>query len=197
MSYYYNYYIGYKHNNKLYPLGPYNHCGKLREVICRSRNFASTIHERFYEVRADQFSDELRCQFSYQYDGETEVDNVKYILIRDLPSGSMIKTGYFLKTDVEEYERSHDAFDLFYDTVSPTVYAAMISDESRGAKPVQRYDADGEPFPIHTSADYMYYAYEDTSSEEYEAMIIRLVADMLDYDDIPKGAELVALETEG
>ena len=36
MSYYYNYYIGYKKDNKIYPLGPYDCNGNLKPVISKS-----------------------------------------------------------------------------------------------------------------------------------------------------------------
>ena len=44
----------------------------------------------------------------------------------------------------------------------------------------------------------MYYAYPDYESKEYEAEMIRIVAQMLEgYSNIPEDAVLLALETEG
>ena len=198
MSYYYNYYIGYQKDGKIYPLGPYNCFGKLKTVISRSRSFASDLHNLFYHMKEEAISDELRKEFEYpDWKGNPCID-VKFLPMKELPSGSCIKRGYFLMEDVKEYESNEDAWDIFYDHLSPEVYAAKLQNELAMGKPTPEYDEEGEEIVNHSAADYMYYAYQDYNCQEYEAECIRLVADMLsEYEDIPEGAELVVLETEG
>ena len=66
MSYYYNYYVGYKKDGKIYPWGPYNANGKLEPMVSRSRSFASDLHEEFYAVSDKEVSEELRKEFEYE-----------------------------------------------------------------------------------------------------------------------------------
>ena len=200
MSYYYNYCIGYIHQGKLYPLGPYSATGKLKDVISRSASFASDLHNDFFMVQEDMISDELRSAFTYEtWDGKKEMQHVKYCPVSLLPSGSAIKKGYFLIEDVRRYESSKDSEVLFFDMVSPTVYSAMADNEVRFGKPAPQKDDFGEEFIPKTASDYMFYAYLDDSSEEYEAGILRYAADVLgEYDSkLPKGYELAVIETEG
>ena len=200
MSYYYNYYIGYMSEEKVYPLGPYNCKGKLKDVISRSASFASDLHEDFFYLKDDMISDELRKEFSYtNWNDEVVMQKVKYLPVEALPKGSAIKRGYFLIEDVKNYEDDPDSFDGFYDYLNPTVYSAMANNEVRFGKPEPVKDSCGEEYYPKSASDYMYYAYEDWHSKEYEADILRTVAYMLgEYDyDLPKGYKLVILETEG
>ena len=199
MSYYYNYYVGYKSNGKVYPLGPYNSLGELCCVISVSRSFASELHYDFYKIPEKDMSDELCKEFTYQCDGKVEISNVKMMPISELPGGSFIRKGYYLIEDVQQYEDDEmKYFDGFYDHVTPSVYAAMAQNEAQFGKPEPRKDDFDELYYPKSASDYMYYAYPDYVSEEYEAHMIRQVAEMLsEYTDLPKDAELVALETEG
>ena len=87
MSYYYNYYIGYMSNDKIYPLGPYSATGKLRPAVCKSSSFASDLHDDLYYVQDNMISDELRKELSYKnYNGEIVMDNVRYCMLSDLPA---------------------------------------------------------------------------------------------------------------
>ena len=75
MSYYYTYYLGYEREGKIYPLGPYDCFGKLRDVVNRSRSFASDLHERFWPVKEEEISDELRKEFEYtDWEGKKTVE---------------------------------------------------------------------------------------------------------------------------
>ena len=200
MSYYYNYYVGYKRNGKIYPFGPYNSLGNLKHVISRSRNIASDLHDDFYPISEEEISEELREQFEHKnYKGENVVD-VKSLRIDELPSGTYIRSGYFLIEDVKRYEE-YEAdyyFDGFYDCVSPVVYASMAQNEVQFGKPERRKDDFGTWYYPKCASDYMYYAYPDYESKEYEAEMIRSVAYMLkEYMDLPEDAVLLALETEG
>lgn len=200
MSYYYTYYLGYKHEGKIYPLGPYDCFGKLRDVINRSRSFASNLHERFWPVEEDEISDELRKEFEYTDWEDKKVVSLKKLALSKLPSGDFIRRGYALIDDVKVYEEadSYDTDGLFCDFISPTVYAAMSANEKTFGKPAEREDADGNRYIPNSASDYMYYAYPDYSSENYEADIIRSAASSYKYtNEMPEDAEIVVLLSEG
>lgn len=199
MSYYYNYTIGYEHDGKVYPLGPYDCFGRLRDVVCRSSNYASDLHEWLHRLPDEKVSDELRKQFTYKdWDENERLQDLSYIEVDALPSGTYIKSGYYLIEDVEKYEEEHDAYDLFYDRLSPVAYAARAHNEQVFGRPEPIEDEEGEKYYPHPVSDYMFYAYPDYSSKEYEADVLRVVAEMLrGYSTLPKGSKLVVLETEG
>ena len=207
MSYYYNYCIGYMHDGKIYPLGPYDCNGKLCDVISRSRSFASDLHEDFMIVSEEQISDELRKEFEYEDWNGNKVVGVKYLPLSDLPGGSYIKSGYFLISDVQLYEQyGKDKYDeLFYDCLTPTVYAAKLLNDLAANKNVKNMEdpvsdeSDEDIERPHPATDYMFFAYPDYSSKAYECEVIRTAADYLeDYSrTLPKGYKLVVLETEG
>lgn len=199
MSYYYNYYIGYKgEDEKLYPLGPFDSFGDLRCAFFKSRSYASDIHEDFWLIKESQISDELRKHFEItNWKNEKEVP-VKWLDINDLPTGSFIKTGYFLIEDVKRYEADYDTWDIFYEHLSPEVYAAKLSNELALGKPENKLDCEGNEIEEHSASEYMYYAYPDYNSREYEAHVIRLFADSLEsYRRFKDGTQIVVLETEG
>lgn len=199
MSYYYNYCVGYERDGKIYPLGPYDCFGKIRYVIEKSRSFASDLHDDFYPIKDEQVSDELRKEFEYEgWDGNKTMGIIKYLPIEEMPTESFIKTGYFLVDDVRQYEENHDAWDLFYDKLSPTVYMSMLQNEITFGKQQPQKDDDGDYIETHSASDYMYYAYPDYSSREYESAVIRIMADSLhSYSHFKNGEKLVILETEG
>ena len=108
MSYYYNYYIGYKKDNKIYPLGPYSCDGKINEVLSRSRSFASDLHDDFHKMPNEMITSELRRDFEYEnFNGEKTVD-VKYLELDKMPDDNFIKSGYFLIEDVQSYLKDKD-----------------------------------------------------------------------------------------
>ena len=191
MSYYYNYYIGYKKDNKIYPFAPYDANGKFYSIISKSRSFASNLYEDFYHVKEEQISDELRKIFSYKNYNNEEVVEVKYLPVKDLPKGSFIKTGYFLIDEVERYERTEE-IDVFSTPLTPQIYAAKFQNEVMFGKK----KSNDEECVEYNASDYMYYAYPDYNSKEYEAFILRSDAENFDFG-IPEGAELVILEDEG
>lgn len=196
MSYYYTYYVGYEQEGKVYPLGPYDRFGKLHDILSRSSSFASNIHYEFAPVKEEEISDELRKQFEYEdWHGKKVVD-IKKCNLDELPTGSYIKTGYFLIEDVMEYEKEHNSEDLFYDTVTPTVYASMVTSEHLFGKPTPKKDVEGNEFEVHSASEYMYYAYPDYNTEEYEAFLMRRAAEVYEYG-IPKDAHIVILLSEG
>ena len=198
MSYYYSYYIGYKKDGKIYPWGLYNAKGKLEPVISRSRSFASSLYENFHLVREKQVSEELRKEFEYEDDWtETKQIDVKYLLEKELPTGSYIKTGYFLIKDVEAYKNNKYNFEGFFDVVSPEIYAAKLQHEMIFGKNQPKVDVEeGYEYTEPNASDYMYYAYPDYNTEEYESFILRQAIDALrDYS--MENVEYVVLEIEG
>ena len=126
MSYYYTYYIGYRSEGKIYPLGPYDCFGNLRPVLNRTRSFASDLYEEFSPVKEPEISEELRKEFESEDWNGKKVVPVKYLNIKDLPTGEYIKKGYVLISEVIENEASEDNFDGFSTVISPTVYAAKL-----------------------------------------------------------------------
>ena len=199
MSYYYDYYIGYELDNEIYCLGPYNNFGELKPVLSLSRNGASDLHLRFYPLKEEQMSDDLKKDFSYEdYDGNNTVRELKYLPIKDLPSDSFVKQGYFLIDDVKRYEVDSSYFDGFYDKISPAVYNAMVEHEIKfGPKGIQK-DSEGYEYQPYNASDYMFYMYPDYHSEEYESCIIREAAEsLMSYNNLGFNAKLFVLETEG
>lgn len=201
MSYYYTYYVGYRTaDGRIYPLGPYDCFGKLRDVLSRSRNFASDIHEEFFRISDEMISEELRKEFRYEdYDGKEHMTDLKYLPVSGLPGGSYLKKGYYLASDVQSYLETGESEDLFYDRLAPEVFAAKMMNEAVLGSPKEKKDEEGYDITPHSASEYMYFVYPDCGSREYEAAVMRLAADMLfDYSpDLPKGAVPVILETEG
>lgn len=199
MSYYYNYYIGYKLDNKIYPLGPYDSFGKLNSVLSKSRSFASDLYEDFSLVKEEEISDELRKEFEYEdWDGRKRI-RIKYLPLSELPNSDFIKTGYFLIKDIEQYEKNEKHFfdeDIFYKKLTPTMYSILLQKELLFGKNEPKKDIEGEEYTEYNASDYMYYAYPDYNSKEFEVTSIYEVATMLD-NNLPKDAKIVVLETEG
>lgn len=198
MSYYYSYYVGYKKDGKIYPLGPYNCRGQLWNLFSRSRSFASKLYEEFHEVTEDMISDELRKAFEYTDWNGNKVCRVKFLPKDDLPKGSYIKSGYFLIKDVQEYEETNDSEGLFFDHISPEIYAAKLDHEMKFGKNPPQKDAEGFEHQEPSASDYMFYAYPDWDSAEYEADFIREFAyHFVDNETMLDSDEIVILETEG
>lgn len=199
MSYYYEYYIGYKKDDKIYPWGPFTADGKIRSVICRPRSSASDLHTDFYSVKNEEISDELRAAFEHEDWKGNKVVDVKWLPVSALPNGSYIKKGYFLIDDVKAYEEDYDWFEGFYDVLSPQVYIALLDKELRFGKNQPEKDCEGNEYTEHNASDYMFYTYPDYHCREYEAHVLRETVDSLEsYRLISSGdVEWVVLETEG
>ncbi|MBR2555070.1 MAG: hypothetical protein IKE94_09445 [Aeriscardovia sp.] len=199
MSYYYDYYIGYKYNGKIYPWGVYDAKGRIHPAVSKSRSFASDLHERFSYVKEEEFSDELRKEFEYEYwdSDKRYMPEVKWLSINQLPSTDYIKRGYCLISDVKAYEEDRDWFEGFYDVISPNVYAALLDKELKFGKNQPQKDCEGEEYTEPNASDYMFYAYPDYKSEEYESFLIISVFDSIESFHMPEGIEWIVLETEG
>lgn len=201
MSYYYNYYLGFRDQNQMiYPLGPYDCDGKLHSLITESRSFASDLHEDFYCVQEKTITPELRKAFEYvDWNGETVMEKVRYLPANQLPSSNYIKRGYFLLSDIEAYQNNGgDEYDLFYEHMTPEVYLMRMQAELTFGKSQPETDLEGNPIKNCTCADYGYFAYPDHFCKEYDAHRLRVLMDAYEFCACLKdNKEIVILETEG
>ena len=198
MSYNYNYYLGYEKDGKIYPLGPYDADGKIYSVITKSRSFASDLHEDFYPVKNMQISDKLRSAFEFENcEGDKEMQNVKYLYLKELPKDDFIKSGYFLIEDIQEYIKTNDTSDLFYEHLDPAIYAIKLKNEMALGKPSDKFDEEGNKFDNYSASDYAFFAYPDYNSKEFECFMLRNAVNMLEFSDLLENAKIVILETEG
>lgn len=198
MSYYYNYYVGYKKDGKIYPLGPYDSMGKLHTALSKSRSFASALYKKFYPIKETEISDELRGRFeSKDWNGELKL-NATYLTEKELNelSSNYIKSGYFLISDVESYVRSGDTWDIFYDKITPQVYAAKLQHELTFGKNQPQKDVEGNEYTEPNASDYMYYAYPDYDCQEYEVSVLKDMIEILRTYDL-EDAEYVIILSEG
>lgn len=200
MSYYYYYYIGYQKDGKIYPWGPYTADGKLKPVLSKSRSFASDLYKFFYSFDKSAASDELKKEFACCFEPDNKYFSLHYLPVNQLPTGSAIRRGYFLIEDVEAYEEMLASgeidylFDGFYDKMSPVTFAARIVNDVMGGYKKDPEDEEGR----RPASDYMYYAYVDYKSVEYEANFITSICEALtDYGVLPEGAKPVIIEDEG
>ena len=195
MSYYYNYYVGYIKDNKIYPWGPYDANHRLKYALSKSRSFASDLHYEFNVVSEEQISNELRKQFEYtDYQDNIVMPTVKYLPVKDLPSSNFIQKGYFLINDVQEYEKDGcgNGSDYFYEKLTPQVYTAKLEAQIKFGP--NKPDENG--YTEHNASEYMYYAYPDYNSMEYEAFILKVFAAAIESYSLSCD-EYVILETEG
>ena len=70
----------------------------------------------------------------------------------------------------------------------------MIKNENLNK--TKSYDYDGEPVYRNITSDYMYFAYPDYSSEQYESFVIRTFAESLRKNEGIPASEIVVLYTE-
>ena len=199
MSYYYNYYVGYKDpKGKYHAFGPYNSLGDLCPVLSRSSSCASDLHDEFNAVTLEDIDDDLKKRFGFTDWHGKAVSGLKALPVSDLPSGSYIRKGYFLIEDVDRFETdgsNYDPFDsLFYEYLTPVAYAALADNQARfGRKPKEKEEPEG-----YNAEDYMYYAFPDYYCKEYEAEALRNAVDMLEnYKFSLEGNTPVILLSEG
>lgn len=201
MAEYHFYYIGWMDREEhIYPLGPYDCNGVLRPVIAKSRSFMSDLYEDFWYVQDKMVTDELRQKFAYKdYNGEEVMPDLRYIKISNLGSGDFVKRGYYLTDDVQMY-LLHDAptDEIFFERLAPEVYAAKYQTEiSLGKKQTNEDDAGEDEYTVQRSVtDFMYFAYPDYHSKEYETHQLLLAADMFEdflWEKRNEGITLVAI----
>ena len=203
MSYYYEYYLGYEEDGKIFPLGPYNNEGKIIPIVCRPKSVASDLHEHFAIVPDGKASDELKKHFEYTGFYDEPALNARYLPASEMPNEDFIKDGYFLIKDVSTYISSdmdaEDAHFLLGNPISPKIYSAMLINEIALGQPNKEVPNDGivdyddEP---HSATEYMYFAYPDYYCKEYEShLILSLLREFDAADGIKRS--YVILESEG
>lgn len=199
MSYYYNYYIGYKKDNKIYPLGPYDCNGNLKPVISKSSSYASDLHKYFHDIEEQEASNPLKFEFEFTGCNNEKILNVQYLLENELPSKDFIKKGYFLIDDIKYLSHFTDYiydFEGFYNMITPEVYAAKLQHEITFGKNLPKKDIEDYEYSEPNASDYMYYAYPDFNSKEYESYMLSESIEMLrNYSD--NDIQYVILKTEG
>lgn len=191
MSYYYDYYIGYEKDGKIYPLGPYNSFGTFKPVLSRSRSFASDLHEMFYRIRPEKKSKQLQEALGYLSSDEEMA--IKFLPVNELPSESYIKSGYFLIKEVEDYLRTENSASFSY-SMDPRIYAARQQNELLFSGTNDKIE--NEDYNTYRLSDFMYFTFPDYSSKEYESFVLRSFLDSLLTDEIEVD-RYVILETEG
>lgn len=183
MSYYYCYRLGYlDEDGKAHPFMPFTVNHDWVNIISRSRSYASDLHEIFVPISEKMVSDDLKLYIHADYDELNERDKkdvlqcVRWCYLKELPRGDYVKSGYFLIEDVRRYlvDPDNDYIDYFFDNLSPTEYAARLENYMKFGDDEEK-DEDGGIIQ-HSIKDYMYFAYPDYSSAEYEASRIRDVA---------------------
>ena len=196
MSWYYSYYCGYRNlaTNKIYPLGPFDVFGNLNPIFSRSRSFASDLHEDFCTVREGDYTDSLKKSFNIEDDANYDI---WWLPLSDLPDGDPVKRGYFLVDDIKYYEDGGSVYDdIFYDKLTPTEYINKMQNEMQFGYHPEKDEEGG--IIGHSCQDYMYYAYLDKSSQDYEAELIRNAFDSYDkYDFKKRNYQFVVLMTQG
>jgi len=211
MSYYYNYYLGYKKDGMIYPAGPFDEKGGIYPLLSRPSSCASELHRRFFKISNGQISDEIRKYFEYTTYKDEKIVDVKYLPLIKLPIGSYIKRGYVLIDEVTIYEKNIEENEgdpsFFSEVLPPISYGAKLLNEFASSSKIEKNNDDGKVAEdknedyrdsTHKATDYMFYAFPDYCCEEYECDVIRRFAeayDILSYSK--KYDELVILETEG
>lgn len=206
MSWYVDYYIGYRtKEGKIYPLGHFDCFGNLHAVLTKSRSFSSELWKRFDRITLEETTDEIKKHFPkgdiYNWGEKSEEELPPWcfwMYLKDLPKGSYFKKGYFLQDDIAEYEREDGYFDGFYHMLTPAEYARKMEAELKFGVPKPKKDMEGYEIEVHSCGEYSFYVYPDYESEEYEASEIRGAADVYEYlSDLPEDSELVVLQTNG
>lgn len=198
MSYYYSYYAGYMTDGKVHILGPYDNSGVLHSIFSKSRSFASDLHEDFRKISDKEASESIWEEFSEtKYGTDEKYITAKMLPFDELPVGDIIQKGYVPISQVQQYENDSYDFDGFYDVLSPTIYAAKLQNEIRFGKKEDSVDEFGEVCHELSSADYMFYAWVDYNSREYEAFLIRQFFESLTPYYSEDGRKFVVIETEG
>ena len=203
MSWYYSYYVCYKDkDNILYPLGMFDYTGHMRPVFSKSRSFASDLYERFIRIKsADMISDELMRAWRMDYYEEVTKKDllpyVSYLPLKELRYGNIEKRGYFLIEDIQAYLKDDYSEDIFYDYLTPELYAIKMESEQKYGPPPPTTDCGGYEYTPHSVRDYAYFVYIDYNSEEYETKQLLDAMEIYEFVDIPDEAERVIVLSQG
>lgn len=199
MSWYYCYKLGYidKEDGKIYPLGPFDSAGEWYDAFYRSSSYASDLHDEFLPIPDTMVSNELKNKCNYFNKDDYIRNLVSYLPLDELPTGDYIRKGYFLIDDIKQYEKDKYESEYFYDYMDPGEYARRLENELKFGKPEPQEDCEGNKYTVHSCADYSYYAYPKYCSKEYEAYLLREIADIYEYSDLVKNNKIVVILTQG
>ena len=201
MSIYYDYYIGYWKNNKIYPYGPYNQAHDFKSIISTSGYRETGLHKEFWKVDAAELSEELMDALYGSCKDDMNIDclSIYKLDMGDLPTGSYVKRGYFKISEVAEYEADIDAqnpSEIFTYPIDPITYNGMMASELQFGPPTPKKDSFGKEYTPLSAREYMYYSYIDYSCPEYAASVIRSVFHMLYSSYSSDDKELVGEDPE-
>ena len=203
MSYYYNYYLGYKKDGKIYPLGPYNCFNEINPIVSRSRSFASDLYEYFYSVKDEMITKELDIAFGWDDYNGTRHCEVRYLPISELPTGSYLVKGYFPIREVNEYEELPENEKVEFEwsrPINPYAFIGKLQNKSINNENIysdEDEDEDEDTWNFNPS-DYMFYMYPNYYCKEYEVSAIMKMVRTFDYSKyLSDDSEIVVLETEG
>lgn len=147
---------------------------RLKTIMYRTGSWMPRhFEDEFTPVSADDCDEELQKAFTYKNwnDKEEFSDTLSYMTLDELNAlkSDYIKHGYYLVDDVDKYEKYKEDscvsdLDIFYDAVSPTVYANMCAKQ---IKRHQEKDAEGYEYTAYGFDDYMPYSWPDYDSQEF------------------------------
>ena len=204
MSWYYSYYLAYRQNNIIYPLGMFDYKGHIRPVFSKSRSFASDLYEDFWRIDnegiklSEEFVKAIRSEYCMGGNDDFDTTFVSYLPANKLHYYKQIeKRGYFLIDDINRYLEDEYAEDCFYDYLSPEVYAMKMESELKFGPPQPSKDDEGYEYTPHSVRDYAYFVYIDHNSIEYETNQLLDALDIYEFTEIPDGAEAVFVLIEG
>jgi hypothetical protein len=176
MSTYYNYYIGYIHENKIYPLGPYTKYNELCSILESSRSAGSDLPQMFAPIEFNMMSKAFKETFNVNDEDEKDSWIYNFLPIDWLPKETYWIRGYCLIDDVMNYihakENGDDVSfieeDLICNCLNPIEYAEKMrnqfmanNDENNGFA----WDEDKD----YSAKDYMFFSFPHTHSKEYDS----------------------------
>ena len=160
----------------------YDNISRLKELdyLIRSCDTGDKIDIWFDWIASDQVSKDLAMGLGFT-DGDVSYTQFSVLDLDTVKSKQMqyVKTGYFLTRDVDAYinEDEYVCDDLFYDRLSPEVYASKLLAEAKMSKDIIKAKIeDGE----YMASDYMYFAYPDYASVEYVVAFAREIVKLFD-----------------
>ena len=195
MSWDYSYYICRKDkkDGKLYPFGPFDYKGNFFKVLERSRDFASELHECFYEIYNIEDRQMISEELLEAIYGERSEELFRefyegngyylwsYLPYCELPQGEYFKKGYCLIDQISRFEENKQCFSGFYNWIDSAEYVRRLENEVKLGKPKSFKDEDGIRHTPNSMRDYSFYRWIDYESPEYEAYIIRRTLEIMRY----------------
>ena len=174
MSWYYSYYPCIRHKDGTIDImGVFDKDGFAHPCLCNSRSFEYGLHEEFVDIQLSNLTNDSIKALRINLDEWDEVERnnpyMSYCAYHDLPSGSYIKSGYFLVEDIDNYEEwlnnpSDIWFDGFYEKISTQHYMNLLQHAPKEA------------------LKYAFYMYADKECKEYHSSILNLFRDPCNVD---------------